>query len=96
MAAVAPAEAAQPGAMSEALQRFLREEEAAGAAAPAGEEEQLDLEHLDMTSTAVSLEGASCMCPPLQNATVAGHAKLQVAGCAVRPLSAQALAEAAA
>lgn len=57
------------GQMSEALQRFLREEEVAGPAAEEGLSdaegdvdiaqafEKLDLGNLDITSTAISLQG---------------------------------------
>ena len=57
MAVVAHAQSAQQGAMSEALQRFLRDEDEAEASRSPTGEEQLDLEHLDVTSTAVSLDG---------------------------------------
>ena len=57
MAAVAaPQPVPDRNAMSEALLRFLRDEdEAEASSAPADGE--LDLEHLDITSTSVSLEG---------------------------------------
>ena len=53
MTAVAP----QPSQMSEALQRFLQDEDNAAASSDTGGSAELDSSTLDITSTAVSLEG---------------------------------------